>query len=701
MANTIINAAPMVIEYGTQDLSTRQLPREPEIIPQHLPKFFLYTRKGPSEPQLVVGNERDLIFGSESFDTKSKYFNHSTVFANAVNAEGNACMIQRILPVDTGPASNMLVYLDVLPTTVDLYERNLDGSIHRNATTGAPTIEGTTQGYKIKWVVDYRKTAAEIAAFGTATQLEGSQTDPVTRVKSTRYPIFELKTSSPGEHGNLSGIRLWAPTTNTLATMPVKMMNTEMAYPYFLSVIRKTSTTATPKVQPSIWNDHQMMFTFKEDVTDPVTGLRLNLQETMIERYQNLNDVRYPKLFGDFSDLHVYHSQIDTVLDLFFASETPYFQFESDFRLGYDGTYETTQKHLFNFVTLVSSGNIPYHSVVFMDDATSTRFSELSNVYARGGSDGQMDDDRFAGLVSEAVLEYADRMSTLQDLVTNPESILYDTGFPMSVKKDLAAFIAERKDTCVIWSTHTAGQDHEDAVGEAAVASELQTYIKKYPESDYFGTPVMRGMVIGRSARYRNSPYTKRLPLSLEVAIKSARYMGAGNGSWTNGKHFDGAPGSVVDSMFDINITWVPASVRNRNWDIGLNWVQAYDRRSFFFPALKTVYSDDTSVLNSYFTMIAICQLNKVAHAAWREFSGVSHLSNSQLISKVNDFVKSRVINRFDERFVIVPDCIITDLDALRGYSFTLPIRIYSANMKTVLTTYVQAFRLEDLGQTP
>ena len=100
--------------------------------------------------------------------------------------------------------------------------------------------------------------------------------------------------------------------------------------------------------------------------------------------------------------------------------------------------------------------------------------------------------------------------------------------------------------------------------------------------------------------------------------------MGAGHGRWKTGYNFDGAPGSVVDNMFGVNVTWVPASVRNRNWDVGLNFVLNYDRRSLFFPALKTVYTDDTSVLNSYFTAMAICYLNKVAHSAWREFSGVA-----------------------------------------------------------------------------
>ena len=41
-AATIINAAPMTIMRGTQDKSTRQLLREPDAIPTHLPKVYIY-----------------------------------------------------------------------------------------------------------------------------------------------------------------------------------------------------------------------------------------------------------------------------------------------------------------------------------------------------------------------------------------------------------------------------------------------------------------------------------------------------------------------------------------------------------------------------------------------------------------------------------------------------------------------------------
>lgn len=692
MANQIVNAAPMVIDYGTEDLSTRLLPREPELIPQHLPKFFLFTQKGPTTPQLVVGNERNLMYGTDSFDLRGKYANHSTVFANLVNAEGNACMLQRVVADDAGPEATIIAWLDVLATDVDLYQRNADGSIATDA-LGDPIVVGTTTGFKVKWVVTNHASVADLQnEYGQLNIVAGDQVDPVTSVQSQRYPIFEMKASSLGEYGNTCGIRLWAPTVDSVAAMPTKLMANEKAYPYFVSMLRRPDALSAPVVSQTLFGEQRTMVTFKPDTIDPLTDAEMYVGEVLIDAYQNLTDLRYPKLYGDFGDMKVYQDNIELLLELFHAAEIPFIDSFSDI------TSAITDKHLFNFVTGVSSFNVPYHSFIFVDDTNTVRFSEYTNVFAAGGADGTMDHATHATLVSAQMQRYLDPNDELQELAVNVESIIYDTGFPLDTKYDLCAFISQRRDTFVVLSTHDVEDRILSASEEHSLAIGLRTHLQMYPESDYFGTPVMRGMIMGRSAKLRNSQYTKYLPLSAEVAIKSAKYMGAGVGRWKNGSHFDGAPGSVVDYMYDINITWVPASVRNRNWDVGLNWVQAYDRRSYFFPALKTVYDNDTSVLNSYFTAMAICQLNKVAHSAWREFSGVSNLTNNQLVARVNDFVANRVMNRFDGRFVIKPEAFISDMDMLRGFSWTLPIKIYSPNLMTVMTAYVQAYRMEDLG---
>ena len=781
----------MVISNGTQDLSTRVLPRVPEAIPQHLPKFYIYAETGPLTPQLVVGNERQRMYGANTFDEIGPYTTHSTIFANQVNAQGNACMLQRVVPIDAAAEANLIVGLDVLQTTIDLYQRNPDGSIMRDSLTGNPTIIGTTTGYKIKWTTKYRPSTVKV---GETPMSNGNQVDPSgmnfpnnsgtksnilatnlvrnneyvivsttsgngaatdftligadnnnvgtvftatgsgtgTGLASTTtgtntsywYPIFELKTSFQGEYGNLAGIRLWAPTINTIATMPTQMMSTDYAYPYYISVIRKPDANSSPNIQTTLFGDTRTMVTFKPKVTDPLTNVNMYIGDVFIDAYRNLTNQLFPQTFGDFDTLYVYNNNIETVLSQFFESELPYFDIESDFRLGSGASYDLSQKHLFNFVSLTDSNGIPYQSVIFTNDATSVQLGPLSNVYAMGGSDGTMhlsdktiDNQAFANLVTNALHSYTDPNDPVQDVAVNVESIFYDTGFPIATKQALCGVLAIRNDTFVVLSTYIAPlpvtkivngspvvlsgpEVVMDSSTEFSLATSLLTFLQNYPESDYFGTPVMRGMIIGRSAHLRNSNWLQRLPLSLEVAIKAAAYMGAGNGAWKSGYSFDSAPLSVVDHMYDISISWVPASTRNAYWDVGLNWVQAYDRRSFFFPALKTVYDNDTSVLNSFFTAMAICQLYKVINAAWRDFSGVSHLSNAQLAQRINDYITSAVQNKFDSRFTIKPKAYFTNDDVLRNFSVTVPVEIYAQGMKTILTASVVALRASDLQAT-
>lgn len=689
MANQIVNGAPMVVEYGTQDLSTRQLPREPEAIPQHLPKFFLFAQKGPTDPQLVVGAERERIFGAETFNLRSKFANHATVFANQVNAQGNACMIQRVIPEDAGPEASMIAWLDVLPTTVDLYERNTDGSIKLDA-LGDPIITGTAQGYKVKWVVTHHATALAAQSFGQLTIQPGDQTDVVTSTQSQRYPIFELKASSRGSDGNMAGIRMWAPTTKTVSAMPSRMMNTHHAYPYFISVIRRPDMQSSPKMVETLFGEQKLMVTFKKDTIDPLTDKQLFIGETLISSYENLTDLRYPKQFGDFGDFKLYEDNVELLLGMFHAAEVPFIDSFSDF------TADASEKHLFNFLTGVSSNNTPYHSFIFVDSVNTVRFSEYTNVYADGGSDGTLTDASFATLVKNEMEAYLDPNSPVQELAVNVESIIYDSGFPMETKYALCSFIAQRKDTFVVLSTHDVNDRVLTASEEHSLAIALRTRLQMYPESDYFGTPVMRGMIVGRCGKLRNSQFTKYLPLSLEIAIKSARYMGAGNGRWKNGFNFDGAPGSIVESMADINVVYTPAAARNRDWDAGLNWIIRYDRSSLCIPSLQTVYTNDTSVLNSYLTALAICEINKVTDRAWRHFSGVSYLTNAQLAERVDAFIMDRLLGRFDGRFIFESATTFTQADIERGYSWTTAVKIWAANMKTVMTTYVQAYRLDD-----
>lgn len=699
MSATIINAAPMFLPRGTRDRSTRTPVRVQEAIPQHLPKIYIYAKKGPTTPQLVVGDSLTATFDADSFDLRKKWANHATVLCTKINAEGNAMMIQRIVPDDAGPAANLLLSLDVLPTLVPLYQRNIDGSFKVDS-IGArvPVTGGTTvAGFVVKWVVTHKdgtEVGFDAGYFGNETIKPGVQTDATSNVQSQRYPIMQIKASSIGASGNDSGVRIYAPTASSPNGFNRAALTQTKVYPYRLSVIRRPDPISTARIVESNFGEQFINFTFKTKVIDPTTEAEFSLNKKFPSEYENIKDVRYPMLFGDFGDAYIYQDNITALLGMFYSAETANPYIDNDFTGAADET------HLFNFVGGVSSNSAPYNTFGFAAAGAGTvRLSEFANIYAGGGSDGTFSDAAFAASVSAEVLEYANPNSQLQDTALNVESVMYDSGFPLQTKKDMASFIAVRKDTFVIAATHTAGGPRLLASEENSLAISLRTHFLLYPESDLFGTPTMRAMIMGRSGKLRNSLYTEDISAIVEVAIKSARYMGAGDGRWKTGYNFDGAPGSILDNLSDINVSFTPSSVRNKDWDAGLNWVQRYDRQSFFFPALKTVYTDDTSVLNSYFTALAICQINKVAESVWRDLSGVSGLTNGQIVDRANQKVTERLLNRFDGRYVIVPNAYFTDADIARGYSYTMPISIYAPGLKTVMTTIVDAFRIEDLAK--
>lgn len=691
MSGYIVNAAPMVYQLGIQDLSTTQLARQAEAIPQHCPKFFLFTKKGPTSPQLVVGDERIRMFGEESFDVRGIYANHATVFANLINAQGNSCMIQRVIPEDAGPAANITIWLDVLPTTVDVYERNSDGSIKRDSNDD-PIVTGTADGYKVKFVRTFDSADVNLANFGAAKISAGDQVDSTTGTQSQRYPIFELKATARGAYGNNAGFRIWAPSTDNASSLPTEMMAKKRAYPYHFSMIERDDSTSSAEVVETQFGEQYTMVTLKPGVIDPSTDKQLYMGDVLIDSYQNVSDVRYPIVLGNFGTLVIYQNNLNTLLGLFHAKEKAYIDTNYDFSESADDI------HLFNFISGTTSNAYPYHTYQFVDDTTSVRLTQYTDLYAAGGSDGTMNNDTHAALVIDAMDDYLNPDSELQDVAYHVESIMYDSGFPLAAKYALTKFISVRKDTSVALTTYTDGAEPLTASEEYSLAIALRTRLQNYPESDYYGTPVTRGIVVGCSGKLRNSQWTSRVPVLAEIAIKSAKYMGSGNGAWKNGSNFDGAPGSVLDYVYDVSIPWVPSTTRNKYWDAGLNWVGRYDRKNFFFPALKTVYDDDTSVLNSFFTMVVCCTLNKFAHAVWREHTGISGLTPAQFKDKVESFARGLVKDKFDGRYVIEPECVFTDMDTVRGYAWHFNWKLYSPNMYTVMTTTTKTYRISDLS---
>lgn len=696
-----LNATPQSILLGIDDQSTVALVAEAEQLPTHLPKLYFYAKKGPTEPQLVVGNSRSIMYGVDSFDLRKPWANHATVLANLINAQGNAGMYERVKPADAGPNASIRVSIDVLPMAVPLYQRNSDGSIKVDAQNSPVPMEdgSTTTGYKVKFIgepIEYLAPEEEggepISTYGLGEEGAGDQVDEQSQTTSVRYPLFDTETPDFGADGNLRGIRLWAPTTKSSNPIDPTLLTQNKVYPLRMSCVLKDSAESTPTTKPTTSAEQYVDIGFVPGAINKRTDKITFVEEVFVQSYQNLEDPSVPPVWGPFGKFHLYQENVDKLVKLFYAAEKPHSIGSVDF------DQSEGEEYRFNFIGGTDSQGVPYQSYIFSKDAGSVRLTENSTIYASGGSDGTMNDVEFAKLVSASVKKYADVDSEFQNTAKYPESMIWDSGYPLETKYDLISFIANRKDTGVGLCTHTVGGPELTASEESALAVALRTRLGMFPESETFGTSVVRGIVVGRSGKLINSQFTQPLPLILEIASKTAQYMGAGNGKWKSGQSFDKAPRSKVTMFRDINVTFTPFTVRNKDWANGLNWVESFDRRSFSFPALKTAYDNDTSVLTSFFTMMGCIEVEKVADRCWREFRGVDTLSNAQIIKQVNQFFNDNLVGRFDNRFTINPEAYFTAQDIARGYSYSVRVKVYANNMKTVQTMVLEAHRIEDLA---
>lgn len=701
MVQQIVNAAPMTIMLGVQDDSTKPLAPVPEVLPTHLPKIYTYAQTGPSDPQLVVGDAMTQMYGADSFDYRKPYATHATALINTVNKKGNSMMMQRVVPADAPPPANGRLWLDVLgPVAIPNYQRNTDGSIKVDTNGDPIQVVGagaTVQGYKVKWVVTHIDVLEDgTTGFAKGTIMPGDQTDSASSTQSQRYPMMDFEYPFQAAIGDLVGVRMYAPTEQSATPLNTTSLTVDGVYPFRLQMLQKSSANATAGIVPTQSATQSLDFCLKPGVISSVSQDEFHITKLFPKSYQLLNDPSgLPNQYGPIGKFAVYQSNVDLLLGEFFAAEKPFIDGFSDF---VTTDTDAVNMYRFNLFGCVSSQNVPYHAVV-LDTADSNvqRMTEASSFYLSGGGDGTMSNSLFAELVSADVKSYADPLSRYLDDAYYPESVMYDTGFPLQTKYDMISFIAIRKDTALFLSPYDAGGQQLTADEESSLAVALKTRMQQFPESDYFGTSTMRGAIIGRSGSLTGSKYDNPLPLTIELANKLADYMGAGNGVWKPGGGFDIWPQNEVELFSNVNVTFTPSTVRNKDWANGLVWVEQFSRRALYFPAFKTVYDNDTSVLTSIITMLGCVECEKVGQRARRAFSGNTQLTNAQLVQKVNQFVIDNTNQRFDGRFVIEPDCYFSAADLQRGFSWSLNIKLYANNMKTVQSLQISAYRMSDL----
>lgn len=691
----IINATPMSYNRGMHDVSGRTLAPQPLNQPSHLPKVFVFAKKGKANrSHLVVGDSRTSIHGAETFDPLQPYFNHSTAYANAFNAAGNAVMMERVLPSDAKPPAAVRLSLDLLETQVQDFERNLDGTYKIDASGAKVPTADKIDGYLGKWVAEpIEVDEGGMRTFGQGEVKAGDQVDVVTGKQSVRYPIMDFMVSSEGDWGNNQGVAMWALTTMSNNQVDTRLITDQKAYPFQLAVRSRADKLSSPTTVPTLAGSQTIAFVLKPKLIDRNTEKQMYLGDIFVDSYQDVSTPGFSPTYGAFDRLKVYDANVQNVLNMVYAAEYPHADTFSDF------TGEDDEQYRFNLFSAVSSNNVPYHSFqLVLGASNSIRMADSATIYAQDGADGTMTNDTFADLVKAKLQEYGDKNSPRQDAVSNPENIFWDSGFPLDVKKAMANFIAIRKGTYVMAATHVAGGPDLSEEEERSVAISLTTAFQNFPESEYYATPTVRATIFAGSAHLLNSKFSDALPLSYDRAVAWATYMGASNGKWVAGKKPDVSPRNQVTTMRDPNIVFRPGDARYKEWAAGMVWADPYSMDMLYFPQVQTVYPDDTSVLNSAINAFACTTMVALAEKAHRDNTGRSDLTRDQMVESINNNILDQVKDKYDGRFIIIPETVYTADDDLRGYSWTTTIKVGMPMMQTVQTLTIETYRQEDLA---
>lgn len=696
MATTDIqNASPQVYSLGIRDKSARGVNTTTLNQPQHLPKFYIYAESGPVGPNYVTLSETSLtsLYGDETFKTESKYYTHQTPFLEVVAAAGNNCVVHRLIAPDAKDRANVTMYLDILPTQVPVYQKNTDGSLKLD-NAGDPITEKdsggsdlTVAGYKVCWVADHTVTDVGTYRPGLKVVRNGVQVEGA--VQSMQYPMYEVGARYQGEKGAKTALRMYPSLQSDAGSYPSYFLSEMKVFPFNFQVVELVNTvTGRTDVITTTAGAQVSRFSSKKGVVDLYNPGAIDFAAMAKSQYIDTTEVKA----GSIGDVYAYTDNIETVLGLLYAAE----KVISDPHR--DVVINTTENniHAINSLSFTSSNGSPYQAIKLVDASGSIRLTRNTNVFLKGTTDGTITLNLLDAQVADDMMLYNDSTSEYNDLVRHPESIIYDSGFSLPTKRVLPKFISLRKDTFITLATFSHINQASLPSEQVSVGIALKTMLELYPESDYWGTSVARGMIMAGSGEIIGHTYDKRVPTSYEVAYRAARYMGASDAKWRSGFIFDSAPNSLVSQLKNVESAWVPATSRSIMWSVGINFSLAYEVKQQFFPALQTVYENDTSVLNSFFVAVACCYLNKVSHAAWREFSGTISLTNAQFEEELNKFVNAAVKDKFDGKFTVTPMAAVTEADNARGYSGTLPIKLTANTMRTVLSTYVETYRADE-----
>lgn len=693
--STYNSAVPKIIFNGINDRSRRPFIRPETTFAQHTPLYRLFTETGPTETT-YVGNDSDgfaSIYGQETLNHRSKYFNTQSLFALETLAEGNGFYVKRLKPEDAGNSARITLAIEMVRDSIPAVLSALSGFNYPDAVTDSSNspigqADSLVEGYRAR-IIQIKDNTSEV---GTQQVLPGTMISSLDGSQSVVYPIMEIPASFFGEPGNNLGLKIWPQVEDDPSGYDQTTTDEFKTRLYRVQFLELFQGMSTPTVIKTKYEGDYVDVSFDEGVFSEALDRDLTIDDTLIEEYADDGvESGLSPLYSPFSEVFVYRDNIHQVQDLVWGAEL---------EVNPAIAMSASQASQIDFLTFVQADGDPYHSIKLEGPIEGgILLGKASTVYAAGGTDGTTDFQEYVKQVDLENLNFGKLGDQYENVPLYQFGVLYDSGLPMASKYKAMNVLAARKDMQYRFTTMIEGERPLTATEEISRTQALMTRLKAFPESTLFGTPVCRAMIVLQSGKMVGGNYNKQVPQLLDYMVKQAKFAGAGDGIMRTEFAPDEHPNNIVGKIKRFNVPFFNARATANLWLNGATYSITYDHRSNYYPCIRTVINDDTSVLLSPITVDICCVIMRLIHKVHAKFSGNASLTPAQLIERCDEEILDRTRDLFGSRVDIIPQTFISTIDANNGTSWSCKVTVAAENPRTTLNFELETIRRSSLAE--
>lgn len=702
------------VEIDVEDKSI-YIPVNEDILPLHRPLYIMRTQKGPvGVPVWCESYTRaKKIFGSNTFNQRSKYFSPASYFL-LQQLQSNGAFIMRAGD-DTANSARVFVELGVKAVeAVPQYQRDAYGKFVYDEEGKKIALESATAtaGYQLIWRAV--STPADINSIDPGAWEDlGPAQDPNDKT-ITWYPMFSFLASNAGAWGNAFGFKLCFSNKDNSGDFIVR--NGSVAYQ--IAPVELEEGNSTPTVIYDKYNNPAVSGVVKPDTIDSISGVDISFNKKLAASYSDGYELPL--------SIYYYSDSFKKVGDMIMKAEVAAKDaivanygniVDVDGKFGVDGTVVTFVEDLLGVT--IGEGDVTAASIADDIDGADAAFGFMANlmtcvdrdkrgyfasyvvatsdadapagcidmdadatVYMMGGTDGN-DADPFIEEYTRKYLTAAanNNHEYLIDYFRMPFNCVIDSGWSIATKKAYLEFMDVRDDLKVYlgtqqsWMINSVGKLVRPPVNtkyeDESIGAGLRTHAWLMRESIAKGTECCRATIFLHAGR--TADYDVWLPGTLWIAKKMAEYC---NRDFMN-KEPKELPNSAVECWKDLS--WVASSedTKSRNWNAGLNYVQYYSMTGLHYASVRSVYKYDTSVLVDDMFVNAITWMKHIVRRSWARFAGATR-PVAELQQAITEDLTSRLAYMINGKYEFTVDVYQTDEDKKLGYVQHVDITVTS-----------------------